>query len=219
MKKPRPGSGRRYTHWAPKLVAGLCAASLFGPTRAAAQQASAGPAPHLIHARFTGLFLDYEYSSGLVFSAAGSELAWVAPSGLTIEAGGELLVALSDVGWATVARAGWKLPIQGEVSTSERSWSQAITPMLGVRYGVFPFPGTSDGYGLRSRGAGPQLAAAYDVLYGGAGLGFTFRVLGAYTQRVYYAELGNGWTYAGHEESRGSVELGLSLGFSYGIAP
>jgi hypothetical protein len=98
---------------------------------------------------------------GTAIGLLGAEVGWVSPDGYTAEIQAFRLIGLSGQGWQVTARVGRRWDDTSRLVRHENRFYSGITPLFGVRYGEFPYLGTSDGYDYKSTDLGVQAGIAF----------------------------------------------------------
>ncbi len=112
---------------------------------------------------------------GTALGLAGVEIGWVSAQGYTAELQAFSLISLSGSGWQATARVGRRWDDTDNLVLHENRFYSGFTPLVGLRYGEFPYVGTTDGYDYKSTDLGVQAGLAFDWGYGSLN-GFASRI-------------------------------------------
>ncbi len=154
---------------------------------------------------------------GTAIGLAGVEVGWVSPHGFTAELQAFSLIGLSGSGWQVTARVGRRWDDTSRLVLHENRFYSGITPLFGVRYGEFPWMGTSDGYDYKSKDLGVQAGIAFDWGYGSLN-GFASRIELLTTWTVYTdPNYGGDWTYAGGLNPTVTFDIGILFGGFFSV--
>lgn len=154
---------------------------------------------------------------GTAIGLAGIEMGLVSPTGYTAEIQLFSLIALAGSGWQATARVGRRFDDTSDLVLHENRFYSGFTPLVGIRYGEFPWTGSSDGYDYRSTDLGLQAGMAFDWGYGALN-GFASRIEALVTYNVLSKpNYGGDWSYAGGMNPTITFDIGVLFGAYFAV--